>query len=173
LKNEVKNEIARSDRPTTLVRMIDLAVTIDNRLYERKMEQGGLYGTFSREKNQQPRTKHQWPEPMELDAAFRGTTRRGGNLSREEMERRKKKKLCFTCGASDHQARFHQKGKKPQTSKGWKKKGRTRQANWMGRGAYEVEKATRSSGQMREIAVVNKDDEDEEDNPRDYQQVLD
>ena len=43
LKDGVKDEIARSDRPEDLQAMISLAVKIDNRIYERGLERKGQY----------------------------------------------------------------------------------------------------------------------------------
>jgi hypothetical protein len=38
LKDAVKNDVSRSERPASLQGMINLAVKIDNRQYERKLE---------------------------------------------------------------------------------------------------------------------------------------
>jgi hypothetical protein len=44
LKDQIKDEIARGDRPTTPREMYDLAMKIDERIYERQMEKkGGFY----------------------------------------------------------------------------------------------------------------------------------
>ena len=41
LKDEIKDEVARMDRPSELADYIELVVRIDNRLYERRMERKG------------------------------------------------------------------------------------------------------------------------------------
>jgi hypothetical protein len=51
---------------------------------------------------------------MELDAAYRKP-----QVSKDEMDQRRKGKLCFECGKEGHMANFHRKGK---TSKPWKKR---------------------------------------------------
>ena len=43
LKDQIKDEIARRDRPTTPKEMYDLAMKIDERFYERQMEKKGVY----------------------------------------------------------------------------------------------------------------------------------
>jgi hypothetical protein len=41
LKDNVKDEIARQDRPTKLKEMYELAIKIDGRIYERQLEKKG------------------------------------------------------------------------------------------------------------------------------------
>jgi hypothetical protein len=43
LKKQIKDEIARGERPTMLKGMYDLAMKIDERFYERQMEKKGVY----------------------------------------------------------------------------------------------------------------------------------
>jgi hypothetical protein len=46
LKDTVKDEMARSDRPDDLEDTIKIAVRIDNRIYERALEKKGSYMPF-------------------------------------------------------------------------------------------------------------------------------
>jgi hypothetical protein len=71
---------------------------------------------------------------MELDGAFKK------RLLKEEMRRRKEKKLCFECGKEGHQAKFHRQGKKP-----WMKKKQLNATS--GRGGYN---------ETRQLAVADK-----------------
>lgn len=99
LKDQVKDEIARSDRPGNLPDLIEMAVKIDNRIYERKLERGGQYASGSHKKNpRQPR----WPQPMDLDATF---PKKRQGLSKQEKEKRQKGRLCYNCGKPGHMAR--------------------------------------------------------------------
>jgi hypothetical protein len=43
LKDTVKDEVARSDKPDDLQELIALVVKIDNRMYERSLEKRGQY----------------------------------------------------------------------------------------------------------------------------------
>jgi len=110
--------------------MIEMAIKIDNRHFERNLERRGQYspGDHKRKGNR----KSYWPQPMELDATFGRL-----ELSSSEKERRSKERLCFTCGKPGHQARNckQSKGKKP-----WNKSGKGKQLNatWQRRGGYNA-----------------------------------
>jgi hypothetical protein len=105
LKDSVKDEMARSDKPDDLAEMIELAIKIDDRMYERKLEKKGQYhNTQHKKPNSQPQQKAYWPQPMELDA-----TRWKREPSKEERDRRRKNKLCYECGLPGHQAAAHRK----------------------------------------------------------------
>ncbi|KAJ5571802.1 hypothetical protein N7535_005462 [Penicillium sp. DV-2018c] len=110
LKEDIKDELMRIDRPEELHKMIELAVKFDNRLYERKLQrreqrQGGnvpyRYRRHEGRRGQQRQQPREYsdpygPQPMELDAA---------RLPAEEQKRRKDNNLCFNCGKAGHQAR--------------------------------------------------------------------
>jgi hypothetical protein len=55
LKDFVKDEILRSDKPTTLEGLIELAVRIDNRQYKRSLERRGGYNPRSRQNKKSSR----------------------------------------------------------------------------------------------------------------------
>jgi hypothetical protein len=108
LKPHIKDELARIDRPDTMEKLIDVAVRIDNRLYDRQMEkreiEGWRRGTgrpshhrYDKRPNRPSRNDDPYgPRPMELDAA---------RLPAEEEKRRKDNNLCFECGKPGHRAR--------------------------------------------------------------------
>jgi transposase InsO family protein len=107
LKSDVKDELARIDRPSTLDQLIKVAVKIDNRNSERRRERQEMdqwkkgkshgfnrYNSGRRDYHRPARDSDPYgPKPMELDA------------TREEQDERKKKNLCFNCGKPGHRAR--------------------------------------------------------------------
>lgn len=98
LKENIKDELARGDRPDTLDELIDQVITIDERFFERQLERGRPTGGFQPNyppREQQPRYG---PEPMDLSA-----TR--GPLSLKDREYRMKNRLCLYCGKPGHRAR--------------------------------------------------------------------
>jgi hypothetical protein len=104
LKEEVKDDIVRGGRPGELLPMIEKAIDIDSRLYERRMERRGQYSGGHQRKGKKDRTSR-WEDRMELDAVSKK-----GNPSKDEMNRRRDKGLCFECGLPGHQAASHKKG---------------------------------------------------------------
>lgn len=125
LKDMVKDEIARSDRPGDLQAMINMAVKIDNRIFERNMEKRGQYASGDHKKRHHQ--KGHWPQPMELDATYRKP-----ELSKDEKDRRYKNKLCFACGRPGHQSRNCKQPTRPKANCGRKQLNATLQ----GRGGY-------------------------------------
>jgi Domain of unknown function (DUF4939) len=114
LKDSVKDEMARTERPEELEKMIESAIAIDNRMYERQLERrgGSSYHSFAgnRKPAQKPQRNTQpyyGPMPMDLSAATQQQ-----QVSKAEMDRRRQNKLCFKCGKAGHQSKWHyQKGK--------------------------------------------------------------
>ncbi|KAJ5919015.1 Retrotransposon polyprotein [Penicillium verhagenii] len=119
LKEEVKDELMRIDRPDELSKLIEVAVKFDNRLYERaqqrreskqwKSNSSRPYHPRSGARRQQPRESYSdpyGPQPMELDAA---------RLPDEEQKRRKEQRLCFSCGKPGYMSRdCRSKSNRPQ-----------------------------------------------------------
>ena len=95
--------------------MIELAIRIDNRNYERRLEKQGQYSIPGLQKKAKPQQLYQYPRKMELD-----TTRHQGKkkpqLSQEERNRRREKQLCFECRLPGHQAASYRKKGKQQVS---------------------------------------------------------
>lgn len=116
LKSNIKDELARIDRPETLDKVIEVAVKIDNRLRERQYERQDVeqwkrgkgrspgFNRFNpgrRDNHRAPRDSDPYgPKPMELDA------------TQDEQDERRKKNLCFSCGKPGHRSR-ECKQKKP------------------------------------------------------------
>jgi hypothetical protein len=131
LKDFVKDEISRSDKPTTLEGLIELAVRIDNRQYERSLERRGGYDPRSRQNKKSGRHGRQG-DPMELDA-----TRK--DITKQERDRRRKENLCYECGMPGHRASSHGKGKSPRQGKNSRRNG---QASATRREEYQQISAT-------------------------------
>jgi hypothetical protein len=107
LRDTVKDELAKSPRPTTLETLIELSIRIDQRLHERQMERGT--DTFRQARKELPGKGFHAPgpapyspnshvKPMELDA-----TRSWKPLLPSQREFRMKNKLCLYCADSNHQ----------------------------------------------------------------------
>ena len=139
LKDHVKDELARSDAPDDLRELVEAAIKIDNRAYERRLEKKGSYSHHQRP------SKNRYGDPMELDATSRrelaATFRPKPKLSKEKMNERREKGLCYECGLPGHQAASHRKGKQQGNHKPWK--GKPRQLNGTTHGAVRQLAATR------------------------------
>jgi len=107
LKEDVKDELSREDRPEELATYIERAVKIDNRLWERKMERKGNYprpnnGNKFTPNHSRPKKHYQFnhnyygPQKMELGA----THRNDGSKPKD-----KKEVECFYCKKKGHFAR--------------------------------------------------------------------
>lgn len=110
LKDRVKDEIARQDRPDEIDDMVTLAVRIDNRLYERDLEKKRATApTFYKKK-----TTQVWGEPMEIDRVeiekreFKKKEFQGKGSKKKwspEQKDRFERKACLLCGEMGHFAR--------------------------------------------------------------------
>ncbi|RFU29059.1 hypothetical protein B7463_g7277, partial [Scytalidium lignicola] len=123
LKDSIKEELYRRPAVNKLDALIDLAIKIGNEQYEMILDKkGGSY--FNRRKSDGKKDRG---DPMELDAMKKGKTFKGkgkkhyegkskkGNsfgISSEELDRRRKNKLCFKCGLPGHMANTHKKDNK-------------------------------------------------------------
>lgn len=89
LSETLKDELARTDLPPTLEATIQLAISVDRRLHERRSERPSTSSESSR------RTPGPRDEPMEIS-----TVR--GPLSSAERERCRSQNLCLYCAAAEH-----------------------------------------------------------------------
>ena len=123
LKDLIKDEIAKMERPTSLEDLIEISIRLDNRIQDRRLEK---FSTFSspqrylekprhssplgtdqspqspvfRAKNSLPLRQSSSSTAMEIDASQSFRTRPG--LAPEERERRRRLNLCLYCGQSGH-----------------------------------------------------------------------
>src|SRR5579871_328069 len=108
LKESLKDELARQERPDRLRELIEVVVRLDNRLYERKLEKSsGPKIKYHGERKIKPRNSQQsWGEPMEIDTVNKGPTRyqKRGRLTPEQREWFKKG-ACLKCGKQGHRAK--------------------------------------------------------------------
>jgi hypothetical protein len=117
LKENVKDEIARGDRPTTFKDMCNTAIRIDTRIWERQMEKKGGFAPAGANRSA-PREPPEWKnnyyglQKMQLDATQgrpgqKGN--RGGKPGQKKGQQKKpfdKTKLeCHNCGQKGHFAR--------------------------------------------------------------------
>lgn len=105
LKKEVKDELARGERPEDLEGMIEAAVKIDNRKYERGFEEGSYRGQF-RTKNRANISKTRQTygyDPMELDGTQQQKQRQYKTEKRKPFS--KKEVTCYNCNRTGHFAR--------------------------------------------------------------------
>lgn len=110
LNNEVKDELIKQDRPLDLSEYFQLAINIDDRLFQRRQEKKAdqsssrfsfsSRNTFHSSAPVPARAKTPGPVPMELDATSAVSGR--GKLSKSEREHRMKNGLCLYCGESGH-----------------------------------------------------------------------
>jgi hypothetical protein len=100
LKDGVKDELIKEDRPNTLSTYMERAIRIDNRLYERRMEQRnkGWVGVKRPNGNNKKRT-NMYGDPMELDAAV--------------VKKNQETRECFNCRKKGHIAKHCRQPKKP------------------------------------------------------------
>lgn len=110
LKDEVKDELAKQDRPDDFAKYVAMAVRIDNRLYERKQERGkrNLGNTWKPRPQANNGKKFQRRTPYNLSTAMGGTTH-PGPMELDAMQRKapfkKQGKECYNCGKEGHFAR--------------------------------------------------------------------
>ena len=105
LKNFIKDEISRSERPSTLVKMIEKSVIIDNCVYKRSMEKSqknyvSLKVNKSHESTQYNNQPYYGPLPMEINATFwRNQFQRG---TKQVPKGIRGKGSCYSCEKSEH-----------------------------------------------------------------------
>ncbi|EHA56905.1 hypothetical protein MGG_16167 [Pyricularia oryzae 70-15] len=125
LKSEVKDEVSKLDRPENFLEYVELAIKLDNRIYERRQEkQGGqrVFVTSTRQTNtgrkyQHPQpTYHRnnsgWQQPRHMAPQTYSTTygTHSGPMDLSATQHKKPRKdpksgKCFKCDKTGHIAR--------------------------------------------------------------------
>ena len=105
LKDIIKDELCKLDRPESLAKLMEIAIRIDNRIHERRLEKGPSRPPMKTTTTQVPAPStfqlvDRGPQPMDIDAA----RRKFKPLSEEEKQRRRMLNLCLYCGQPGHQA---------------------------------------------------------------------
>jgi hypothetical protein len=113
LKEDIKDEISRGDKPDTLRGMIELAVRIDNRQYERRAERQyrklptTWHGHVRRQEKPEKRRNYD-PDEMQIDATYKQEVRKWKpkthNHEKPKQREWKPKGVCFNCGKKGHYA---------------------------------------------------------------------
>lgn len=104
LKSEVKDALAYSnENPATLKLLSDLAIRLDNRLFDRKADKASV--PSARSSTATPRVitspAPRVDTPMDIDGIY---TRKFKPLTDDEKKRRRDLNLCMYCGAPGHKA---------------------------------------------------------------------
>lgn len=113
LKEEIKDELYREDMPNNFSDYVAMAVRIDNRQYQRRMQKQQGRGTWNPtgRRGQQANQKKKREEPIAY-----GNTLNPGRMELDATKKDdKKEKKCYNCGKPGH---FANKCRKPR--KEWK-----------------------------------------------------
>ena len=98
LKEEIKDEISKVERPAIFMDYVKMASRIDQRLYERKMEKQNKYSSY-----QQPSfVKHHYNHPTSSSQSTPMELDKLKKLTQEEKQHRFNNKLCLYCGEAGH-----------------------------------------------------------------------
>ena len=105
LKNFVKDEISCSERPSTLAKMIEKSVIIDNCAYKRSMEKSqknyiSLKANKSHESTQYNNQPYYSPQPMEINATFHQNRFQRG--TKQVPKGIRGKGNCYSCEKPGH-----------------------------------------------------------------------
>ena len=110
LKDFIKDEMAKTGRPSSLRALQEAAIRLDNRVFERQIEKGEHMGNnFSqstrpsqfREQTTTTKTQHTFTPRLRATVPAQAITKRG-KLTPAEYQRRKDNNLCLYCGDKGH-----------------------------------------------------------------------
>jgi hypothetical protein len=141
LKEDVKDELYKIDRPDHFDEYAEEAIKIDNRNYQRRQEKGkkGTTAYYHRPNDGKPRTT-KW------STATSGTTHAGPMEIDLLKKKSPKKGKCYNCGKEGHHAN---KCRKPKKADSWKPLPTKR-----------VHMATKTISMMRKTPVIDLDEQE-------------
>jgi hypothetical protein len=109
LKEEVQTELIKLDRPDSIDKFIEMAVKIDNKLFEIKQKRQEFQrwkkvGGFPQYANTSAKRGTQYDKDGDVKMHLNAI------VTKEEKERRKKEKACYKCGKKGHFAKQCRQG---------------------------------------------------------------
>lgn len=101
LRDDVKDMLLHHDYPKTLLEAINLAIQVDNRLYEHRQERNSIGNMQRKYENSSSSSNASQSSSNEPTSMILGATKRGP-LTQEERKHRMENNLCKYCGSKDH-----------------------------------------------------------------------
>jgi hypothetical protein len=103
LKDPIKDEISRGDKPSTIEELYERSQQIDSRMYERQLEKKGSYSHWQGNTRAQRGSHREYygPKPMEIDA-IEEKQPRGPKPRKFVKKQGSDSKKCYGCGKIGH-----------------------------------------------------------------------